>query len=145
MNWLCNPSGKPGHFRGVDWVVERLNLYIKAWHGGSFSNRTVPRILKESALVETYRKMQVNIEDNFHLKNRTINHSPPDMTRTLSKLFEVIKEAKLHEKTDGRKAKYSIADKINEGLCSAMCDTDDLSVLEEDGNEENIEAEDLLD
>ncbi|TFK95976.1 hypothetical protein BDV98DRAFT_516712 [Pterulicium gracile] len=29
MNILVNPSGKPGRFRGVDWVIEVLNLYIK--------------------------------------------------------------------------------------------------------------------
>ena len=28
-NWLCNPTGKLGQFRGVDWLVERNNLYTK--------------------------------------------------------------------------------------------------------------------
>jgi hypothetical protein len=26
---LVNPTGKPGGFRGVDWVVELLNLFTK--------------------------------------------------------------------------------------------------------------------
>jgi hypothetical protein len=29
MHILINPTGKPGHFRGVDWLVELNNLYIK--------------------------------------------------------------------------------------------------------------------
>lgn len=29
MNWLINPTGKPDGFRGVDWVVELVNLYTK--------------------------------------------------------------------------------------------------------------------
>jgi hypothetical protein len=29
MNILCNPTGKRGEFRGLDWVVEHNNLYIK--------------------------------------------------------------------------------------------------------------------
>ena len=29
MNWLVNPTGKPDGFRGVDWVVELMNLYTK--------------------------------------------------------------------------------------------------------------------
>lgn len=28
-NWLCNPMGKKDGFRGVDWLVERNNLYTK--------------------------------------------------------------------------------------------------------------------
>jgi hypothetical protein len=26
---LVNPTGKPGKFRGVDWVIELHNLYTK--------------------------------------------------------------------------------------------------------------------
>ena len=29
MNILCNPSGKKGAFRAIDWLVEHNNLYIK--------------------------------------------------------------------------------------------------------------------
>ena len=29
MNILCNPLGKEGHFRAIDWLVEWNNLYIK--------------------------------------------------------------------------------------------------------------------
>ncbi|KAF8170079.1 hypothetical protein BJ912DRAFT_861513 [Pholiota molesta] len=29
MNILCNPTGKKGHFRAIDWVVEHNNLYTK--------------------------------------------------------------------------------------------------------------------
>ena len=30
MNWLVNPTGGKDGFRGVDWVVELMNLYTKA-------------------------------------------------------------------------------------------------------------------
>jgi len=30
MNWLVNPTGCKDGFRGVDWVVELMNLYTKA-------------------------------------------------------------------------------------------------------------------
>ncbi|KXN90924.1 hypothetical protein AN958_03199, partial [Leucoagaricus sp. SymC.cos] len=29
MNILCNPTGQPDHFCGLDWVIEHNNLYIK--------------------------------------------------------------------------------------------------------------------
>lgn len=29
MNILCNPTGKSGHFRAIDWLVEHNNLYTK--------------------------------------------------------------------------------------------------------------------
>ncbi len=28
-HWVCNPSGQPDGFRGVDWLVEQNNLYTK--------------------------------------------------------------------------------------------------------------------
>lgn len=28
-NILCNPTGQEGKFRGIDWIVEHNNLYIK--------------------------------------------------------------------------------------------------------------------
>ena len=33
MNWLVNPMGSRDGFRGVDWVVELMNLYTKARKG----------------------------------------------------------------------------------------------------------------
>ena len=29
MNILCNPTGKDGSFRAIDWVVELNNLFTK--------------------------------------------------------------------------------------------------------------------
>ena len=145
MNWLCNPTGKPGQFRGVDWVVERLNLYIKAWHGGSFSNRTMPRIIKESPLVETYRKMHVNIEENFYLENRTIRHSPPDMPRTLAKLSTSIQESGVHQRTSGQHAKYIVPDKVTAGMNSALNEDEDDTELDDEFPDEVAEAEDYID
>ena len=29
MHWLCNPTGAEDGFRGIDWLVERNNLYTK--------------------------------------------------------------------------------------------------------------------
>ncbi|KAI0313654.1 hypothetical protein OF83DRAFT_1086186 [Amylostereum chailletii] len=94
MNWMCNPKGQPGAFRGVDWLVERNNLYTKHIYGGRFSNNTLSYMLKESILIELYRMLHVNIEDNFCLTNRTINHTKPDMTSTYKKVAEHMEEDK---------------------------------------------------
>ncbi|KIL00961.1 hypothetical protein PAXRUDRAFT_776032 [Paxillus rubicundulus Ve08.2h10] len=37
-NLLCNPTGKAGEFRAVDWLVERNNLYTKVIFSGTGSN-----------------------------------------------------------------------------------------------------------
>jgi hypothetical protein len=29
MNILCNPTGKKGRFRAIDWLIEHNNLYTK--------------------------------------------------------------------------------------------------------------------
>ncbi|KAF8331613.1 uncharacterized protein EI90DRAFT_2885346, partial [Cantharellus anzutake] len=54
-HWVCNPSGRPDGFRGVDWLVERNNLYTKAGEPAySHSNRTLTHIINQSSLIETY-------------------------------------------------------------------------------------------
>ena len=60
-NILVNPTGKPGKFRGVDWVVEGYNCEIKVNHGGHGSNRSVERMITESALVGTFKAINNSI------------------------------------------------------------------------------------
>ncbi|KIJ10207.1 hypothetical protein PAXINDRAFT_164292 [Paxillus involutus ATCC 200175] len=83
MNWFCNPTGKPFKFRAVDWLVERNNLYTKVIFAGKGSNRTIEHILKESPLIELYWQCHILMENAFYIQGRTINHSKPDMTKTL--------------------------------------------------------------
>ncbi|KAF8328525.1 uncharacterized protein EI90DRAFT_2828434, partial [Cantharellus anzutake] len=96
-HWVCNPSGRPDGFRGVDWLVERNNLYTKAvTHlpqviiGGSSSNRTLTHIINQSSLIETYRMVHVNIEQNFYIKHRGTQHAPAKMEVMLQMLQERI-------------------------------------------------------
>ncbi|KAF8993894.1 hypothetical protein BDQ17DRAFT_1194111, partial [Cyathus striatus] len=80
MNWLCNPTGKDHGFRGVDWL----------------------HIIKESPLIEFYRRCHVAIEDSFHLEHRTIRHSHSDMTNTIKKLCEKMHKNGVHVFKPGR-------------------------------------------
>ncbi|KAH7913660.1 hypothetical protein BJ138DRAFT_1001804, partial [Hygrophoropsis aurantiaca] len=115
-NLLCNPTGKPHAFRAVDWLVERNNLYTKVIYAGTGPNRTIDHIIKESPLIEVYRNCHVTIENTFHLIHRTIRHSPPDMTKTIQKLAQRITETSPNVFTAGRNVKYSVGDKMAEGI-----------------------------
>ncbi|KAH9929412.1 uncharacterized protein B0H18DRAFT_1209856, partial [Fomitopsis serialis] len=53
-NILVNPTGKPHAFRGVDWVVELMNLFTKDTYGGDGSNYTKDRVITESPNVLVY-------------------------------------------------------------------------------------------
>ncbi|KAF8228539.1 hypothetical protein L208DRAFT_1290894 [Tricholoma matsutake] len=86
---LVNPTGKPGKFRSVDWVIELHNLYTKMQsveHGGSGPNQTVQCIIKESPLVQTYRDACITIEKNFSLTHLTRAHTDSNMTKTLEEV-----------------------------------------------------------
>ena len=63
-NWLCNPSGKPMGFRGVDWLLERNNLHTKVTYGSSSSNYTLDRIVAESPLIQLYADCKKVVEDH---------------------------------------------------------------------------------
>ncbi|KAF5342401.1 hypothetical protein D9611_001386 [Ephemerocybe angulata] len=119
MNWLVNPTGKMHGFRGVDWLVERNNLYTKVIYGGHGSNRTLSRILEESILIEIFRESHLAIELGFHLKHRTIRHSPPNMTRTVTALLAHLKATEPHSFKPGlesRKTNWTAPDNIAVGM-----------------------------
>jgi hypothetical protein len=86
MNWLANPTGTVGGFRGVDWVVERNNLMHKVVHAGGGSNRTLKNVIKESPLIVVYQQIHEVIEQSFNLTKSTLRHPPPPMAKTLAML-----------------------------------------------------------
>ncbi|KAI0310052.1 hypothetical protein OF83DRAFT_920825 [Amylostereum chailletii] len=117
LNWMCNPRGQPGAFRGVDWLVERNNLYTKHIYGGQFSNNKLPYIIKESILIELYRILNVNIEDNFCLTNRTIHHAKPKMQNTFKIVSNHMEKDKNrpHLYTPTRQVHYAIPNQMRRG------------------------------
>ncbi|KAG1876727.1 hypothetical protein DFJ58DRAFT_649650, partial [Suillus subalutaceus] len=70
----------------VDWLVERNNLYTRYNKIGHFagkgSNHTIQHIINKSPLIELYREC--------HVKQCTIKHVPPNMTKTLQKLCDEV-------------------------------------------------------
>ncbi|KIJ96063.1 hypothetical protein K443DRAFT_107777 [Laccaria amethystina LaAM-08-1] len=119
MNILCNPTGKKGHFRPIDWVIEHNNLYIKRIYGGKFSNHTQERIMKESALIEVYKNIRIQFEQMFCLEHKTIRHSPPKMKNTFDKLGEYMQKESTHTEVIGRTA-HNIIDAMAKGMHMAM-------------------------
>ncbi|KAM6489676.1 hypothetical protein JOM56_014847, partial [Amanita muscaria] len=114
-NWLINATGKPGKFRAADWYVELHNLQIKVTHGGEGPNRTIKRIVTESALVGKYKTTQQIVERNFLLTNETTAHTEPDMGQTFAELLAHYQETSPHTFTLGRKSHYSIEDVLGKG------------------------------
>ncbi|KAF8815306.1 hypothetical protein BYT27DRAFT_7226013 [Phlegmacium glaucopus] len=119
MNILCNPTGKKGHFRAIDWIIEHNNLYIKRIYGGKFSNHTQERIMKESALIEVYKSIRIQFEQMFCLEHKTIRHSPPKMKNTFDKLGDYMRTESTHTEVRGRMA-YNIVDAKAKGMHMAM-------------------------
>ncbi|KIL54407.1 hypothetical protein M378DRAFT_92369 [Amanita muscaria Koide BX008] len=115
-NILCNPTGKEGAFRAIDWLVELNNLFTKHTHGGSYSNQEKNRIIEESLLIEVYRSVRVQLERMFGLDHRTTRHSLPDMTATFMKLAVYMKKENTNKFMRGRKTNYNIPDAISKGM-----------------------------
>ncbi|KXN85444.1 hypothetical protein AN958_11248 [Leucoagaricus sp. SymC.cos] len=139
MNWLCNLTGKNDGFRGVDWLVERNNLYTKVIYSRSGPNRTLDKILKESILIEFYHGCYVTVENEFYLEHHTINHTPPDMTQTLMKLSHEFERNNPHVFVPGQKAKYEAPDQIYLGLHQVQ--TSGVIEMEPDGEEMAMEVD----
>ncbi|KAF8984195.1 hypothetical protein BDQ17DRAFT_1177684, partial [Cyathus striatus] len=54
-----------------------------------------------------------SVENGFHLEHRTIHHTHPDMTNTISKLCNHMDRNEVHIFKPGRKADISIPDRIS--------------------------------
>ena len=138
---LVNPTGKAGKFRGVDWVVEALNCDIKVKFGGEGPNRSVKRMITESALIGTFRVVNDSIERNLHLYT-TSAHGAPDMHRTFQELRRSISQCSPHEFHAGRKSMYCLPDMLNKGA-ELLCKRGDGDAEEENDDELRPSLDDI--
>ncbi|KAF9027204.1 hypothetical protein BDZ89DRAFT_1101935 [Hymenopellis radicata] len=87
-NIIVFPKAQEGHGRGVDWVVERNNLYEKRIYGGKFSNHTKRRIIQESPLIGVFQNARIQIEKMFRINHGSGRRGSPKMQRTFKKLMQ---------------------------------------------------------
>ncbi|ETW78199.1 hypothetical protein HETIRDRAFT_325386 [Heterobasidion irregulare TC 32-1] len=115
-NVLVNPTGQPGKFRGVDWVIELNNLFTKHIYGGSGSNFTKDNVIKESCLIGVFQNCHKNVEENFQIPGLTTCKGHKDMKRTFNKLLKYTLDSEPNVSKAGRQARYYILDMIEKGL-----------------------------
>ncbi|KAB5592161.1 hypothetical protein CTheo_4426 [Ceratobasidium theobromae] len=150
MNWLVNPTGAEGGFRGVDWVVERNNLMHKVIHAGGGSNRTLENIIKESPLIMIYQQIHEVVEGCFNMTKPTLRHPPPPMAKTLAMLREHIKKHDMHSHIHGRTLSTAPLNSITEGAllgtkqASGKEEVGKLPGLDEDDGEIEFDMADML-
>ncbi|KAF8327707.1 uncharacterized protein EI90DRAFT_3126663 [Cantharellus anzutake] len=81
--WLCNPSGKRGGFRAIDWQVELMNLYTKVVYSGTGSGKTIEYIVSQSSIIQAYRTCIEDVEEDYHIPDKTLRHATPDIESRL--------------------------------------------------------------
>ncbi|EKM74281.1 hypothetical protein AGABI1DRAFT_103440 [Agaricus bisporus var. burnettii JB137-S8] len=116
INSLVNPTGHKGHFRGIDWVIEHNNLYIKRIFGGSGSNHTVERMVQASPLIEIYKDIREQFEKMFCLVHKTSRHSPPKMKLTFEKLQKYMEKNQANCFIPGRVTEHQLINTIPAGM-----------------------------
>ncbi|KAF8193660.1 hypothetical protein BJ912DRAFT_848142, partial [Pholiota molesta] len=122
MNILCNPTGKKGEFRALDWVVEHNNLYIEVnlCHSRKYANHQKSRIIAKSQLIETYKNIRIQFEQMFCLEHKSSRHSPPKMQITFKKLTTYMESQRAHIFTPNRDSEYSLPDVMDKGMTILM-------------------------
>lgn len=101
-------------------------------------NYTKERVIQESSLVDIYRNCHHNIERNFHLAGLTNRHAPTNLVETFRVLAVLFSDNRPNEHQAGRKSKFSISNKIDDGQNNIDSQVDKLPDV--DGT---IEADDL--
>jgi hypothetical protein len=115
-NWLCNPTGKPFGFRGVDWLIELNNLYTKHIFGGHGPNRCIELVMKYSPLIQLLRACHTIFDNNFYNLARTQRRSPVKNEGLIEKVVKIMEETKVFEEKAGRKSIVSYRDAFTEGM-----------------------------
>ena len=92
-----------------------MNLYTKVVYGSIGYTRTFQLILKQSPLIEVFRRVHTMMRDNFHLLHRTVRHAPPNLQNTLRQLRDMLEKDAAHEIHVGRTA-YKLEDHFREGM-----------------------------
>ena len=85
-------------------------------HSGSYSNKTIENILKESPLVETYRQLGKMIENNFCTTKKTTKHQSPNMKTTFDELLAMMKKNGTHVRENGRESRFTVNRNLEKGL-----------------------------
>ncbi|KAH9910274.1 uncharacterized protein B0H18DRAFT_886791, partial [Fomitopsis serialis] len=147
---LVNPTGKPHAFRGVDWVVELMNLFTKDTYGGDGSNYTKDRVITESPNVLVYRSCARNAEHNFYLSGLSSAHGKKNLKLTFSALLKNMDETRPHERREGRKSAHCVRDMLSKGVGLMLGGTSDVDDADstglgppQDGVDTTVDAADL--
>ncbi|KAH6893857.1 hypothetical protein BKA70DRAFT_1118495, partial [Coprinopsis sp. MPI-PUGE-AT-0042] len=146
-NILCNPTGKEGAWRALDWLVEHNNLYTKRIYGGQYSNRTIDRMIKLSPLIEIHKKIRIQFEKMFCLLHKTTRHSPPKMEKTFEKLLKYMLDHKATEFKAGRKTAFEINDMMSHGFSVVQLGkfAPDVDSMDEEAQEPEVVDDGSLD
>ncbi|EEB91509.1 hypothetical protein MPER_10117 [Moniliophthora perniciosa FA553] len=138
---LVNPTGKKGKWRGVDWVIELNNFYIKRIYGGKFSNHTKKRIIEESALIGVYKNARKQVEWMFQRTHQTTRHTIRDLKGSFKKLSRYLQDHKANDFIEGRSG-IKVEDVLDIGAAMAF---DNLSKghESEEGDGEVLESGDF--
>ncbi|EJD49190.1 hypothetical protein AURDEDRAFT_161680 [Auricularia subglabra TFB-10046 SS5] len=120
MSWIINPSGKAQGGRGVDWLVELYNLYLKTVHCGSSSNYGLERMLKLSTLISLFKVVFDNFVMHYRVMTHNVHHAEPDMAETLRRLRNEISEDDALVFTAGRTSPFVYADALADGHAGFM-------------------------
>ncbi|KZV83226.1 hypothetical protein EXIGLDRAFT_684099 [Exidia glandulosa HHB12029] len=132
-SWIINPTGKPMGGRGVDWLVELFNLYLKQMHCGSSSNYGLEHMMDMSRLISLFKYVFDNFIVNYHITSHTTRHQGPNMQETIDELRKVIRADRAMVFTPGRTSKYEVDDVVTLGQASFMCgDAAELAAKDED-------------
>ncbi len=93
-----------------------MNLFTKVVYGSSGYTRTFQLIIKQSPLIELFRKVHTLFQDNFHLVHRSVRHAPPDTASTLKVLLDELKKSDVHAFKPERRAEVKLEDHLREGM-----------------------------
>ena len=93
-------------------------------------------------LIEMYRSIHVNIENNFLVHYNSSQHSPADMTNMLQELCAKIRQHNCHHPVLGSRVNVEVMDALVEGVWS-YTQVDVIEEAERGSELEALEVEDF--
>ena len=98
---------------------------------GTSSNWTLSHITNQSALIDIYQLVHINIDDNFGVTRHSTQHTPTDMWNTLKTLQDKILSLNCYLHEPGSEVRGKVPNMLVKGLIEYAAKADPES------NEEN--------
>ena len=88
---------------------------------GTGSVKTIEYIISQSSIIQAYRTCIEDIEEDYHVPDKTLHHASPDIESRLVAMMDDLRKLRPHKYEKGHTSPAMIEDHFQKGLELFQC------------------------